>query len=72
MALKGPTFYVWWFKKWLPERKGEICMVLARGAAPRRGMNPTGPRCPTSMPVTCSLDVAGRGMSWLSSAMVSG
>ena len=23
--------YVWWLRKWLPERKGQRCRVLARG-----------------------------------------
>jgi len=22
---------VWWWRKWLPERKGERCRILARG-----------------------------------------
>lgn len=26
--------HVWWFRKYLPERKGQPCLVLARGRGP--------------------------------------
>lgn len=35
MDRRKPT-HRWWFRKWLPDRKGELCRVIARG----RGRGP--------------------------------
>jgi hypothetical protein len=33
MTNNSPTYdRIWWWRKWLPERKGHRCRVLARGA----------------------------------------